>query len=315
MGEMASVSNVGRAADRRIPLIGIPTFDTVVAADRMDGARCFHFGHDRCTVANKPCAVQGDVNEGKSNQAGYGAKLDQNHHVFLLYAHPRTSETPAGERFWGKEEKFRDEFENYVRENCNADSQRNPFRMTANVFSVLVVIEGGPVTLKIAETAAVSGKPVVVVEGSGRAADAIAYVWRFLHDKRPLAKNTYTQAGIRAAIQRVGSLTDEAIDEDFGRILRMVCVRSKITLCTLDETSNGNCVAVGLDKAIHAAIHRAIPFCVRTNTVEAAVHGKSYVVPRSSSEGTAALISANPFAGTGARVTRIAHLGDGNGGS
>eukprot|EP00041_Stephanoeca_diplocostata_P033837 m.1128893 g.1128893 ORF g.1128893 m.1128893 type:complete len:1486 (+) comp24414_c0_seq2:267-4724(+) len=299
VGEMANVSNVGRSSDRRIPLIGIPTFETVVAADDMHGARCFHFGED--VPLNEQRDIMGDVNRRRHNKEGYPAKLDENHHIFLLYSHQR----PAGaashsESFWGKEEKFRDGFENHIREHRSTQTRRNPFNMTANVFSVLVVIEGGPVTLQIAETAALSGKPVVIVEGSGRAADAIAYVWRYLHDKRPLAKTLYTRAGIRKVIQAVGHQTDAAIDVDFGRILRMVCVRSKITLCTVDECSNENRVTTGLDKAIHAAIHRAIPFStpLKSEIQETPGDGSETNKPvRAFSDGACALLEKDPFKG------------------
>ncbi len=49
------------------------------------------------------------------------------------------------------------------------------------IYSVLLVVEGGPVTLQVVGQAVENNTPVVVIEGSGRAADLIAYAWRILH--------------------------------------------------------------------------------------------------------------------------------------
>lgn len=46
------------------------------------------------------------------------------------------------------------------------------------------VVEGGPVTLEVVAKAIEKRIPVVVVEGSGRAADILAYAWRMLHGER-----------------------------------------------------------------------------------------------------------------------------------
>lgn len=50
-----------------------------------------------------------------------------------------------------------------------------------DIHSVLLVVEGGPVTLDVVGQAIEKNTPVVVVEGSGRAADILAYAWRMLH--------------------------------------------------------------------------------------------------------------------------------------
>ncbi len=53
-----------------------------------------------------------------------------------------------------------------------------------NIYSVLLVVEGGPVTLQVVQKSIENNLPVVVVEGSGRAADILSYAWRMLHCER-----------------------------------------------------------------------------------------------------------------------------------
>ena len=45
-----------------------------------------------------------------------------------------------------------------------------------------IVVQGGPGTIGTAHDAILNGTPLVVVEGTGGAADVLAYAWRFLHD-------------------------------------------------------------------------------------------------------------------------------------
>ena len=54
-----------------------------------------------------------------------------------------------------------------------------------NVPVVLLVLEGGENTLKTAKSAIASGTPVVVIHGSGRAAD---YIAKAMRDTKPKEK-------------------------------------------------------------------------------------------------------------------------------
>ena len=47
---------------------------------------------------------------------------------------------------------------------------------------MLIVVEGGPVTLTVVSEAVDKGTPVVVIDGSGRMADVISYAWRYYCD-------------------------------------------------------------------------------------------------------------------------------------
>ena len=51
-----------------------------------------------------------------------------------------------------------------------------------NVPVVCVVVEGGPGTLETVMRALQSGTPAVIVEGSGRAADVLAYAYWNSHE-------------------------------------------------------------------------------------------------------------------------------------
>lgn len=52
------------------------------------------------------------------------------------------------------------------------------FKNDANIFSVLLVVEGGMMSLTVSSEAVSKGTPVVVIDGSGRMADVISYAWR-----------------------------------------------------------------------------------------------------------------------------------------
>jgi hypothetical protein len=56
------------------------------------------------------------------------------------------------------------------------------FNDAEKIYSLLLVVEGGPITLKVVQEAIDSRTPVVVIEGSGRVADILSYAWRLVHD-------------------------------------------------------------------------------------------------------------------------------------
>ena len=61
---------------------------------------------------------------------------------------------------------------------------------------MLLVVEGGIGTLETVRQAVDLQTPVLAIEGSGRAADAIAYAWRLMHDGSPGGRDL-TRAGLR----------------------------------------------------------------------------------------------------------------------
>ena len=67
---------------------------------------------------------------------------------------------------------------------------------------MLLVVEGGPGTLITVAEAVKTRMPVLIIEGSGRAADCVAYAWRLLHDGNPRARD-YTRSGLRQRLRKL----------------------------------------------------------------------------------------------------------------
>lgn len=89
------------------------------------------------------------------------AHLDPNHTHFLLV-------DDGTEGKFGIEIEFRSALERFISD-IESDGIKIPV--------VLVVVEGGPGTIKTVQKSLEKGTPVVIVKGSGRAADFLAYVY------------------------------------------------------------------------------------------------------------------------------------------
>lgn len=87
---------------------------------------------------------------------------------------------------FGKEMIFRASFESCARSVFGADV-------------ISIVIQGGPNTLKTALLAVEAGTPIVVIDGSGQAADVLAYAWNFRHSSHS-RHSSYSVTGLEAAI-------------------------------------------------------------------------------------------------------------------
>jgi len=70
-----------------------------------------------------------------------------------------------------------------------------------NIFSVVLVVEGGAVTSEVCMSAFRRRIPVVVVDGSGRFADLLAYAWRLLHE--PGDAGRLSLAGLQDRVMRL----------------------------------------------------------------------------------------------------------------
>lgn len=90
--------------------------------------------------------------------------LDHNHNLFFL--------VDDGSCEFSREITFRANFEAAAR-TAYGDAP-----------VVTIVIQGGPGTLKTARNSVEVGTPLVVVDGSGQAADVLAYAWNFLHSSQ-----------------------------------------------------------------------------------------------------------------------------------
>ena len=76
------------------------------------------------------------------------------------------------------------------------------FGVLSRILTVLLVVEGGIGTLDTVKQAILLRTPVLVMDGSGRCADALAYAWRFLHSQDPAARKL-TLSGLRQRIRKM----------------------------------------------------------------------------------------------------------------
>lgn len=233
------------ARHRARPVIGIATFGILAARQRLKRGDNHIDIEDAEVLPTEECSRP--VNIG----------LDNNHNVFFLL-------DDGSEGKFGREIALRSVFEKEMEETLYKSQARfgvdhgKVFETSVNIFSVLLVVEGGPGTLTTAEQAIYEGTPVVVMEGSGRAADVLAYAWRFLHDRNPEARHL-SLAGLRQRIRKMDSKADsERIDEIQKRALDIVQAGNQVKIysvsdrASFDDSSEEDATGMqeGLDHAL-----------------------------------------------------------------
>ncbi|EGD76249.1 hypothetical protein PTSG_00951 [Salpingoeca rosetta] len=67
------------------------------------------------------------------------------------------------------------------------DTIFDTFKASDRTFSVMLVVEGGPMTWKLTRHAIALRTPIVVVDGTGRFSSILSYAWKFLHDQSAAA--------------------------------------------------------------------------------------------------------------------------------
>ena len=112
-------------------------------------------------------------------------------------------------------------------------------------------------TLKIVEEAIESNTPVVVIEGSGRMADVIAYAWRYLNDTSPESRYL-TLSGLRSKIRRVIPQTSSQVFKKQVDVLKLVLQATQITIYSLEEDIREDQDIDGVDHALLHAILRSL---------------------------------------------------------
>jgi hypothetical protein len=117
---------------------------------------------------------------------------------------------------FGKEMGFRAQFESCARAVFDAPV-------------ISIVIQGGPGTLKTALEATKAGTPLVVIDGSGQAADVLAYAWNFRHSSHS-RHSSYSVAGLEAAI--AAAFPDPKHDRTalLKEALETIRIRSRVSL-------------------------------------------------------------------------------------
>ena len=169
-----------------------------------------------------------------------GTGLDPNHTHFIF------ADDGSNNQF-GKEQELRGRFEKVVRENGVA-------KKGTPVPIVCVMVEGGPGTIDTVRHALLNGTPCVIIDGSGRGADVLAYAVK-LSEKMNHAnsgseedKKEKLEKLIRAKTESVLKLKGPAVDKNVKWIIECLFYTSKIRLFKLDEEDGES--AGDLDKAI-----------------------------------------------------------------
>ena len=196
------------------PVIGIATYGVLKARRELEsGGR-----HDGLEAARVPASK---INVG----------LDANHNVFFLY-------DDGSEGKFGREVELRSIFEQEITETPfeTYNSALPVFQSLKRIFSVVLVVEGGPGTLSTVKHAIKARTPVLILEGSGRCADVLAYAWRFLHDASPSARH-FTLSGLRQRIKKMGGKSDsKSLLITQTEVLDVVQASGQVTICgALDE--------------------------------------------------------------------------------
>ena len=128
------------------------------------------------------------------------------------------------------------------------------FSSLSRIFAVVLVIEGGPGTLDTVKKAIECRNPVLIMEGSGRAADALAYAWRYLHDEAPSARNL-SLSGLRQRIRKMGGkFTNDSLDAAQKSVLEIVQIGEQVTIYNGESAHSDS---KGLDQTLLACLLKA----------------------------------------------------------
>ncbi|KAI0235842.1 Transient receptor potential cation channel subfamily M member 2 [Lamellibrachia satsuma] len=164
----------------------------------------------RCENGSWPAEYKDDVDsEGKRHSS-----LDPNHSHFIF--------VDNGIQYqFGVEIELRAKLEAHISQNYRAnDGDKIP--------TVCVVLQGGPGTLKTVHSSINAGTPVVIVEGSGRAADVLAHAYA--------AENASEQDSLRSSSYRAAG-TAGSLDSESEHSL--VLTATLITFCIFIDLPHG----------------------------------------------------------------------------
>lgn len=154
-GVMKLVADAVRESDQPITVLGIASWGILENRDQLEG----------CNGSKRPYM-------GTTNRS-----LNPQHSHFIFIDDGRTYET-EGEAAYGAEVCFCALLEQEI----SRKGHRGVYNDFSRIGTVMVVVQGGPNTLKTALEAAQADTPIVVVEGSGGAADLLAMCWRLGHN-------------------------------------------------------------------------------------------------------------------------------------
>eukprot|EP00043_Microstomoeca_roanoka_P012869 m.125275 g.125275 ORF g.125275 m.125275 type:complete len:1533 (-) comp15614_c1_seq2:98-4696(-) len=181
------------------PTIGIATYGIVVDGESL-------------TTENPPMlSHRYDITHKDDPKAA----LDDNHNLFFLVDNGTVNK-------FGVEIAFRAAFEAAAGKHYDAPV-------------VTIVVQGGPGTLQTALQAVRQKTPLVVVDGSGLAADLIAYAYNFLHN--PLSRYTsYTIEDLQQMVEKTFNAPPEKTAQFLEQILECVQEPSLVVVYNLQDS-------------------------------------------------------------------------------
>ncbi|CAF1325694.1 unnamed protein product, partial [Rotaria sordida] len=154
------------------------------------------------------------------------ATLNSNHYYFLLVDNGTSGK-------YGGEILLRKRFERFLLKQTNAQSTEN-----SNIPVVCVVVEGGTNTIRMVLEHVTDNPPVpvVVCDGSGRAADLISFTHRYVREDGTMSPEI--QAQLIHTIMKTFSYTKKQANNLFHELMMCVKKRDLITIFRIGEESS-----------------------------------------------------------------------------
>lgn len=184
IGEAIKYYTLKHGSKYSIPLIGVAPWGCVLNRDCLIG-ESGKWPAKYTTVAGKMTIE---------------CPLDPNHTHFLLIDN-------GSVRKYGTEIEFRAELERSISNSPTYISSEGYDNL--NIPIVCVVLEGGVNTIKAVKNAIVSGTPCIVVQGSGRAADILAYIYNNAHVEEITGRDAFGRLRTRSI-----SILEDWLKED-----------------------------------------------------------------------------------------------------
>ncbi|OWF39756.1 transient receptor potential cation channel subfamily M member 2-like [Mizuhopecten yessoensis] len=251
VGEAVRDFNLTANCGQSIVAIGIATWGVVQNREHLRNVTKSHTEIEH--TIKVPSSVD-DLNSSRSYKIERVVNrnetfLNPNHTHFILV-------DDGSEHQFGKEIAFRAEIENAVA-NLKTDTGKD----AVSVPVVLLVVEGGPNTIETVLNAVCKNTPTVVVKGSGKAADIIAYAYEHAreiieHGKesgrgRPVSVfDESLKSKIRAMIEEEAWIN--VVIDDVCKNVEM-CVKERNLITVFDITATSE-MSQGIDIAILMAL-------------------------------------------------------------
>eukprot|EP00051_Salpingoeca_urceolata_P029602 m.7037 g.7037 ORF g.7037 m.7037 type:complete len:1470 (+) comp2797_c0_seq1:203-4612(+) len=234
------------AFERPVPVIGIATWGVLGNRDEMSKPAL----HERLDI--------------KYSAPKSGVPLDPNHNMFLLVDNGTVDK-------FGVEIPFRAAFEREASRIAAREDSEGTDSSELNIPVVTIIIQGGPGSLKTAHDAVVEGTPLVVVEGTGQAADMLAYAWYFLHGASR-EYQSYSVRELRRLIERAWTKDPAKVEDYLVQIFECVDDAEKVVISSFSSSAGDLDVAIlqAVFSGSHSALRANLRQAMRWNRLDIA---------------------------------------------